>query len=622
VVVTASPLKEKAGDLVQAVSVLKDEALDDARASTLGRTLTGQAGVQSTYFGPGVSRPVIRGLDGGRVQTTSGGLSSMDVSAVSPDHAVSIEPFLADQIEVLKGPSTLLFGPGAIGGVVNVVDGRLRESALADDFSGRAEIGIDSASDERHGSARLDAQLAPFVLHGDIVSRRSSDYSIPGYASIDPSLDERRGRVQNSAVETNAAGLGASWISDNLYAGLGVNRYETQYGVPGEEDASLRLRQSRIDGKFGGNDLASWLTNAKLIFAHNNYTHAELAGREVGTRFNNSQTQVRAELTHQAWSGWRGIFGISTERQELEAIGEEAFVPATRNRGDGFFWLEKKRFKNFSLEASARLDRASVSAALAQRDFRLHNLALAANLHLNESWNLGLSVNRAQRAPGGEELYANGFHAAVGITEIGDPTLRAETSKQFELGLRYEGEGLHAHFAVYHNAFDNFIVALDSGLVDEQDNRIFNWVGRNATFNGFEAQASVHLAENDYGHLDLDLLADHVAAQFVAGQNLPRISPDRLGAGLKWHRNAWRAGINLLHYGRQNKTALFEDSTAGFKNVSANIAWLTDIAAYDVEWFVRGENLGNVTQRLHTSFLKDVAPLPGRSFTIGARLSF
>jgi iron complex outermembrane receptor protein len=224
IVVTASPLRQTAEELSQPVEVLNGERLDRTKSATLGETLDKIPGVQTSNFGAGVGRPIIRGLDGPRVGVLSGGLGSQDVSTISQDHATAVEPFLADQIEVLKGPATLLYGSGAIGGVVNVVDGRIAERALDETVSGRAELRYDSVNRGRTAMARVDASGADgaLVLHADAVYRDQDDYDTPD------------GKQLNSFVKTRTGALAASYIGADGFLGVSFSRYDNRYGNPGE----------------------------------------------------------------------------------------------------------------------------------------------------------------------------------------------------------------------------------------------------------------------------------------------------------------------------------------------------------------------------------------------------
>ena len=248
--VTASPLAGDAESLARPVEVLRDEALDRAKAATLGETVEKLPGVQTSYFGPGVGRPILRGLDGPRVQVLAAGLGSMDASTVSSDHATSVEPFLADQIEVLKGPATLLFGSGAIGGAVNVVDGRIARDLPEAPLGGRAEIRGNTVNDERTGMFRLDGVSGNWVLHVDGLVRDTDDYDIPGVAILHDHEEgeeheeepQPKGTLPNSSVSTKAGAVGATYLGDRGYFGLAASTYRSNYGIPagghvhGEED--------------------------------------------------------------------------------------------------------------------------------------------------------------------------------------------------------------------------------------------------------------------------------------------------------------------------------------------------------------------------------------------------
>ena len=245
--VTGVPLGQAADEIVAPVAVLAGEELDARKANTLGETVSSVPGVTTSYFGPGVGRPVIRGLDGPRVAVLSDGLGTDDVSNVSQDHAVTIEPFLANQIEVLKGPSTLLYGSGAIGGVVNAVDGRIHEFAPGEALSGRAELRHDAGSSGNTGMMRVDAASDRFVLHADAVYRSNGDVDLPD------------GELANSAVDTRAGALAGSVFGDWGFAGLSVARYLNDYGnpaEPGDPDegvaaVTIGMGQTRFDFKAG-----------------------------------------------------------------------------------------------------------------------------------------------------------------------------------------------------------------------------------------------------------------------------------------------------------------------------------------------------------------------------------
>lgn len=626
VVVTASPLRQTAEDLSQPVEVLTGERLDRAKSATLGETLDGLPGVQTSNFGAGVGRPIIRGLDGPRVGVLTGGLSNQDVSTISQDHATTVEPFLADQIEVLKGPATLLYGSGAIGGVVNVVDGRIHERPLTETLSGRAELRYDSVSRGRTAMARFDAMGAngALALHADGVYRDLEDYDTPD------------GEQENSFVETRTGALGASYIGDAGFVGVSISRFDNRYGNPGEPGdpaagepgVTLDMLQNRFEFKAGINRDFWIFDGLRVGFANTNYEHTEFEGAEVGTVFDSDANEGRVELTHRTFGAWTGAIGFQTGERRFEAIGEEAFVPRTRTRSNGLFWMEHGEWDAFQVDLGVRADRVRTDAVgQPRRSFTPLSLAAGALWRFNDAWRLSLNLDRAERAPAEEELFADGPHAATGSYEIGDPTMREERANQIELGLHYHGARFDAKAAIYHTRFDGFIFLAETGLFTvpepgEDPLPIRVWTQDDATFRGIEGEIVAKLIDGDRGRLDLRAFGDHVRGELDDGGNLPRIAPSRFGLELNWDSERWRAGIGATRVLRQDDVAADETETDGYTFVDASIAWHWDTDRYGGELFLDGHNLGDADARVHTSFLKDSVLLPGRSFSAGIRLFF
>jgi len=641
VIVTATPLKEDAESILAPVSVLSGTALDDQRRGTIGETVARLPGVQSSFFGIGVGRPIIRGLDSGRVSVLSGGLSSMDVSTVSADHAVSIDPFLAEQIEVIKGPASLLYGSGAIGGVVNVVDGRI-PIVVREGLSGRASVQGDTASDQRAGAFRVDhGGMNGWNLHADGYWRDSDDYKIP---KLDAGKsDDDSGRLENSAVESKGGALGGAWQGEDVHFGLGVSTFKSTYGIPGEEEADddksklrswlpakggeggvvLDIDQTRIDLEAAWQAPIASVQSATFKLGRNDYQHAEIEGSgEIGTQFDNQETDARLELVHTPWGAWTGAYGVTLNGRKFEAIGEEAFVPPTDSRSYGAFILEQTQLDAVKLEIGARYDRNRLSTATDRRSFGLFSLSAGARADLGNQFSLGLLFDRAQRAPSAEELFADGPHVATRTFEIGDADLSEETANQIEAEFRFEGATLHLHASIYRNDFKDFIYLTPNGsLADGLP--VLLWSQGDARFNGYELGAEWEFANTDFGIFTLDALADSVDGELQADRsNLPRIAPSRVGMGLQYQHEGWRARLGFQEYERQDRVAELETPTPGFTDVTAQVSFATDLSGTSVEWFLQGQNLADNEIRLHTSFLKDVAPLPGRNIQAGVRWYF
>jgi iron complex outermembrane receptor protein len=619
IVVNAVPLGQNADQIVAPVAVLAGSALDDAKGVSLGETVSSIPGVQSSALGTAVGRPVIRGLDGPRVAVLENGLSSQDVSNVSQDHAVTLEPFLADQIEVLKGPATLLYGSGAIGGVVNVVDGRVPEKAPDNGFAGRAEMRHDSVSDGKTGLLRLDAGNDQFAIHVDGMHRDNQDYDIPG------------GTLANSAVKTSSGSVGASLLGTWGYLGMSVSRFLDLYGSPaepgdaaeGEDPVHIKMAQTNYTLKGGLVKPFDGIDKIEFSLGHGSYQHVEFDGDVPGTTFATTSNQGRLVVTHEPVAGWVGAFGVQTQHREFSAVGDETFVPATATNGVGVFLTEQRDFGPVKLELGARHDKQSVDPDNGpKRDFAPNSFSAGAAWRFAEQWHLSLNLDHAERAPSEEELFANGPHDASNTFEIGSD-LQKEKSNQAELGLHFHGDVVEGKVAVYYNKYRNFIYLADTGEI-EDDLPVRIWSQNDATFRGAEAEATFHLAKGTAGNWDLRVFGDTVRATLSDGAgNVPRIPAGRVGSTLSWKADGLRASLGAVRYMKQDKVAAFETDTAGYTLVNAHFAW-TFVNDDRSQWeaFIDGNNLTNQTARPATSLFKDVAPMPGRNVSLGVRAYF
>lgn len=683
--VTASPLQGDAESLARPVDVLAGERLDEQKAGTLGDTVAKLPGVQSTFFGPGVGRPIIRGQEGPRVAVLSNGMGNMDASTVSADHATSIEPFLADQIEVLKGPATLLFGSGAIGGAVNVVDGRIARELPDRPLSGRAELRGNSVNDERSGMFRLDGVNGNWVLHVDGLVRNGDDYRIPGYAVIDGLEDHsgheheegdtdepRRGRLDNSSVRTRAGGVGATWLGEGGYFGASASTYRTNYGIPNgahvhadddhdhdhdhgdeeeegdEHDVRIDMVQNRFEAKGGIYNPTSFLKNINLRTAYTDYEHVELEAGTPSTRFTNRGIEGRLEAVQQQIGGWDGAFGLQFGNGDFGARGEEAFVPDTSTKNIGLFVLQEKQFGPFKLELGGRHDQVKLDPTgdYRARTFDATNLSAAGIWTLNDAVDLRFGVDGSERAPTNEELYAAGAHIATRSLEIGDADLKTERGQRVELGIHTHSDRVEFSASIYQTTFKNFIYLADTGVVESLPVRL--WTQQDATFKGAEAEAVFHLFEGVAGDWDLRVFGDYVKAELDGSGSrnvdiavphgdhnhnytvelantgyLPRISPARVGADLRWSRDGWRASVGAVRYSSQKDVAQNEEPSNGYTLVDAHLAYRwdrSDSNSYEV--FLDGNNLTNQEVRPHTSLLRDYSPLPGRGVAFGIRAFF
>jgi len=663
VIINAHPLHEKG--LSQSVEVLRGTELADALQSNLGATLAQQPGVRNASFGAAVGRPVIRGLGGPRVKTTEDQIDSLDVSVTSTDHLVTVEPFIAEQITVLKGASTLLYGAGAIGGVVDVETGRIAKQLNQKDLSGRAEIRVGDNEDARTAAARLDGNIGDSLTwHLDAFSRESDDYEIPGFAESarfraaeeaeeaeaggegEEGEEEVFGVLEGSRYDVEGGAGGLSWVGERGHLGISISTTDATYGLVGgheeeeeEEGESeepegeegpgiIELEQTRID--LSG-ELLSPFAGIESISARigiNDYEHVELEGNgEVGTVFDNDAWEARIFAKHEPIAGFTGVFGLQLGDREFSAIGEEAFVPPAETQTAGLFWVGEREFNTFSLELGARFDDVDTESlgegGNVARDFSTQSASVGFVIPQSEASTWSVLFDYSERAPSIEELFSNGPHLATSTFEIGDTSLDEETALSFNVSWAYETDAFDAHVSFYRNDFDGFIFQANTG--EEEDGLpVFVYRQNDAEFVGLDIELGVHLIEIAGGDLDLRATYDTVSADInVNGEeNLPRIPADRFGVELVWNNELWRGKISYSDVNSQNDVAPFELATDGYEDISVKLERTFTIGESTLKAFIQGRNLSDDEQRAHTSFVKDFAPAPGRSVEAGLRFNF
>ena len=655
-VVTASPIARTQADLVSSTNVLSGSALQEARQPTLGETLANLPGVSSTYFGPGSSRPIIRGLSANRVRVLANSTDTLDASNTSPDHAVSVEPFLVKRIEVVRGPAALLYGSSAVGGVVNVIDHRI-ESALPDrDISG---VFDSTLTDNGHGYAvggALDIALAPnrdnisgFILHLDGFRREADDLDVPGFSGQEDELGNPMpaGKLYNSALDTKGGSVGLSYVSEHLDVGVNFNGFDTSYGIPFEEEdpdhiITIGLRQRRIDAAATYKRDFGIFEEARVKIGYADYQHQEFEAGAPETLFEIEGFDSRLELINGEVAGWTGALGLQLGTSETSATGDEAFLPThTTDNGALFLFQELARGRT-TWQVGARLEHRSIDADPfvtsepgvtfgSRSDTRTtFSGSLGAVYSLSEPYKLAWNASYTERAPNGQELYAYGPHHGTEAYEIGNENLSTERAFGYELSLRKTTGFVTGSLTGFVQYFDGFIFEEGTGITVDEENapdpnehleRTF-FVQRDALFYGFEAEAIWHLHTEASHTLDLTTAVDYVRAEQTNGDNLPRIPALKTRIALDWRKDGWHIGPDLVLVAKQTASAPGESDTDGYALLGLTLGYCLETRHATYDFFVRGSNLTNEEARLHSSFLKDIAPLPGRAFTAGVRASF
>ena len=657
IIVTAPYARDRATTL-SGVTVLQGTELIRELRGTIGETLARQAGISSTSFGPNASRPILRGFQGERVRVLNDGIGSFDVSNTSVDHAVVINPQLAERIEVLRGPASLLFGSSAIGGVVNVIDKRIPREVPVEPVHLDILGNYGSAANERNISGVVEVPLADrIVLHADGSFAESDDLRIGGFvlsrpvraaalASADPAVRDLaalEGRLPNSAARTWTAGGGAAFIDAGGELGFAYSHYDSLYGVPprfdlgtGEGEAvRLQVKQDRIDLRGQINAGGSFVDTIKFRFGYADYRHFELDDTgAIGTTFLNQGLEGRIEVAQAkrdiGGGSWRGASGVQVFTRRFEAIGDEAFIPRNDTLQAGIFTLQEVDFGSASIEAAGRYERANVKASVsdfrgapvfADRNFDLFSGSLGASFGFVEGWRLGVNLSHTERGPAAEELLANGPHAGTQAFEIGNPDFVKERANGAEIVLRGKGDGYSFEASVYYSRFSDYIYEVQTGAI-EDGLPVFQILQDDARYFGFEVQGSATLARFGESQLKLDALADYTDAKILGGGGpVPRIPPLRVLAGIGVTGPVWDARAEIEHATKQTRVAAFETPTASYTLVNASVSIRPFADRPNTAIVVSANNIFDVDARRHASFLKDFAPLAGRDFRISLRFT-
>ncbi|KTE75781.1 TonB-dependent receptor [Sphingopyxis sp. A083] len=651
IVVTAPYVRSL--DILGNVSVMQGEKLAQDIRGQIGDTLASQPGVSSSSFSPGASRPILRGFSGERAAVLVDGLGAIDASSTSADHAVSIDPLTADRIEILRGPSVLLFSSQAVGGAVNVFDRRIPRAIPESPAHIDALASYGTAAQDKSIGASIDVPLGQrFVVHADGNYRDSNDVRVGGliYAPalrahlLDLAADasaggdaeeaarltdaaNSRGRVPNSQSTSKSAGVGAAFVDDGGSLGISFGYLEDEYGIPPRADINelptIKARQYRVDVRGEVNLGDGLFDKLRIRGAYADYAHTEFDDGQPGTRFTNRGIEARAELAQNDRGGWRGASGVQYSFRDFAAIGDEAFLPANETTRLAAFTLQELERGPVTLEGALRFENSKVAANSIGFDRSFDSLSGAAGLsyQLADGLKASVSVSRSERAPSAEELLSDGPHAATLTYERGNPDFAKETSWGGEASLKFARDGWSMGLTGYASWFDNFIYETDTGLIAD-DLPLFEFRQNKARVWGFEFQGTAPLAQAGGFNFVADATADMTRAKIVDGPYVPRIPPLRIRGGLEAQSDRVDARAEVEWTDDQTRIAPFETATKGFTLVNASLTWRPLPDTKNLSLTLAADNIFDVDARRHASFTKDYVPLAGRDIRITARASF
>jgi iron complex outermembrane recepter protein len=659
VVVYSTGIKQATAKSARPVRVLSGDELRTKVGQTIGDTLSNELGITNQSFGAGVGAPVIRGQAGPRVRVMQNSLGNNDASNLSPDHANGVDPIISERVEVLRGPSTLLYGNGAIGGIVNVIDNRIPEQVPDKVLGGAGEQRYGSVSDESSSALKLEGGKNGIAYHVDGFYRDQNNTHIgglaideaavrkhdPSFNSIAPGgLQNSDGVINNTHARSRGGSVGMSFIGDAGLVGAAANSLEKVYGIApdghGEAPVTIDLKQTKYDIKGQINKPFAFAEEVRMKFAYTDYRHVELDGGIPGTTFLNESFESRLELEHQPIGNLNGIVGFQSVNSEFEGLGKEGrIVPKSAIDSYALFAVESLAIGKVKYELGGRIEGQTIAPENRNNLFYVPVSGSASALwDIADQHQVSLAFTHSQRAPQLQELFSDGFHHATRSYERGNAGLTKELSNNLDLAYRFTGDWMTADFNLFHNWASDYIYQQRSSseLFNEADGSfiapgtacgacfpVLDTQQADAIFMGFEAQTIFPLMQNSYGAIDLTLFGDYTRGTFDRGGDVPRMPPLRYGLQLSYEKNDWSTNARLTRGEAQTNAGENETDTDSYLllNVGAQYR-LADLHDAEILLFAKGKNLLDENIRNSTSYLRNFAPEPGRSAELGVRVSY
>lgn len=675
VVVTAS--QKSLDDVVQPIKVLDQTALQQSSGSSLGEILEVLPGISNASFGSGVGRPVVRGLAGNRVKVAVNGKDAADVSSMSNDHAPMAEAANAEQVEVIYGPGTLLFGSGAIGGVINLVDERIHTMRMVDaEGFNTSEISVNQSTSSVdsgfESSARIDAGFARnWVFHLDGFVRESQDYDSP------------KGSVNNTQAAAKGVSAGLSHVRDNGHSAVAISVLDYEYGVPNleGEQASVTPFQLRVDAEyhqyFNSPVLQAWKLQMSVIdYEHDelrngatngifekqnmeiksvfSLSHDWIAESQLGVHINTQSLAVChddagscTEIPDYGYLSWDGSQGGNLNDSLTDADGNTLYLshdtpmPLTDTLDVAGFWIfggdwalgqygGKQEFAVRLDQRTIQLDPVSIRPASRQQadyydDYQFLSVTASAGwTWLADQHKYGLSLARTERAPQADEMFWNGDHHATFSFQLDNPNLEKEVAYTVDMTWQFFMDDSQVDAALYYYDFAGFIYNKNLGVFNpfhqEDEDPVYQYVQENAYLTGFELSWQKDLSDQ----LLLTTSIDHITGRLKSGdnRNLPRIPPVSAFVGLSWQHGSWIVKGDIRYYAEQDNVDKNEQVTDAYQTLNGFIGYQWMVSGLALDARLKGNNLTNELGRNHVSYLKEVSPIQGRNVSLDIQLTF
>jgi iron complex outermembrane receptor protein len=638
-IIISTPMQDRLSSSARPVTILHNEELRLKASSTIGETLKNEMGVHSQSFGPNAGLPVIRGQHGPRVRVLNNGLGTNDASQASPDHASTAIPMLADRVEILRGPATLLYGSGAIGGVVNVIDNRIPEKVPEQLMESTLEQRYNSVSNEHSTAVKIEGGKNHFAYHLDGYYRENDNIGISGNAIdvsraqfSEPSLsvtNNTDGFINNSSADSLSGTAGFSFVGDFGFFGFSASVLDNDYGIPpdgtaGAEFARIEQEQNKLDFKGEWNNPEDFFETIKTKLSFTNYEHTEANEAQ----FNNDTFEGRLEAPHKSIFGLDGVMGvqfITSQFSALDSPGQDYIVPGTRTTTYSAFLQESIDVGPTVAQFGFRLEHAIVNSRLRaspDSSFTPISVSVSDLWKIDDQSSLNLALTRSQRAPQVQELFFEGAHEATRSFERGNPDLKTETSYNIDLGYKFNSSWVTAELNLFHNWVNDYIYQQRTGAIVGGSPEV-SFQQKSATFMGYEAQLIFPVWKNPSQVVDLTLFSDVTQAKLHNGGHVPQTPPLRWGFQVDHAYGDWSSNLRLTRAEKQWNSGTNEADTPGYYLLNLNTHYhVKNFQKADMLVYAKGNNLLNENIRNSASFLRNFSPEPGIGAEVGVRVKF
>ena len=681
IVVTSSFIEQNLNQIHNPIHVIGADELASMASQSLGESLDDLVGVGTSDYGAAVGHPIIRGLGGTRVKILNNGRVNRDVSGLGADHVVEIDFNNIQQIEVVRGPSSLFYANGSSGGIINIVDNTIaRKDFTESDLTVGYEV--QSVNNGNIGELSYENNFGGLNFSLGYRDTDFENYEIPYGAIIHEEEEEEDHHEEeheenpkflpNTDSATESYKFGVSKTGDWGYLGVSAKGLETHYGIPfhgeehEEEEGHGEHEEERIfantdsdsfnfEGSY--NIRNNWLLD-KVDYhaAVTEYSlieqHAEEEEEEEGdhdheegpTEFKNDASEVGAVISFVS-DNYSQRMMLNAIQEDVSIIGHEAFMKPSDNREFSFGYYLSRDSGLFDWHFGLRHDRISRKGAVAhheeeeeeedhheheeevdkfKKEFNTDSLALTLTRDLNDYLEMSLDLASVERAPSAIELYMNGPHLATGRYEEGDTNLKIERSRNIDFTLAYQQNAFFGSMTIFQNNIDNFIYLADTGK-KEMKMPLAQYMQKDAQLSGVELQFGATFQFYD-GDLELSIARDSVSGEFTDGKYIPRMMPARNIFSVNFKRNTLEFDMSFKDVEKQDKFSIsnpLESMTKGYQMLDMRLTQkLVTDSGRVVQASIFGKNMLDEVARNHTSWVKNEVPLPGKNVGINFRVSF